>query len=254
MNRKRIIKSIFILFLAFIGLLAINEVVGNYGLKHYLSKKYEWETEKISIIEYQKSHFDTDFGPLGLDASNSIWYRDRKWICEYNGRQFHVEYYLFRFMDDYQLEDIFKWCTEYLQENYDREVVGVEVYSDIIYHSPDYKFDYSLPWNSNKVFKKDDAKELMQIQMETGTLNLFYKVNSLFDFGDKKPVKYFPNNNYKLYRDKKKELLRNYKNTNIILVETDGFEISDLSSIGICYQIRYTSSDLLKGNYIFSNS
>ena len=235
MKKKK--KQAFIMLLCLFvcilfALLYINSVIGNSGPQKYLSKKYNIDINDINIIEYQKNHFESDIGFLFLDASNKVWYVNRKWICEYNGRTFTAEYYLFRFMDDYQLEDIFKWCTEYLQKNYDKKIVGVEVYSDIIYHSPRYNFDYKLPWNSSKVFTENDSEKILETlsnipnNFQDKSLTVFYKTDDLYKYAnaDSRGLLCLEKESYFEFRTSKEAILSNYGICNIVITYNPIFD------------------------------
>ena len=223
-----------------VALIVINLCTNSEGLmKAHISHKYGIDENKITVLEYKPSHFDTDFGFLGLDASNTINYINRKWQCEYEGRQFVVEYFNLKYMDDYQLEDIFNWCTEYLQENYDKDIVGVKVYSDIIYHSPKYDFDYALPWGPNKVFNKNDAKAILgtmsKINFQQGDagLSVFYEAKDLDFYAkfDSLGWNRTENENYYSFKSKKEKLLSHYGKCNIIVIDNVKFSRSDIGIV-----------------------
>jgi len=205
--------------------ISANSHTGN-QLKSALSEKYGWEKNDIKIVSYQKGYWDYNIGFM----DDSIYFNiiNPKWEIKYKDRVFNAEYFHFHFADDYQLEDIFQWCTDYLQENVDPEIAGIEVPSDIIYHSPEYNYDYKLPWNYKKVFTKSDSKEIIEQISTNSNLLIFYKVDNLQDFGIVKTEQrkyYVPNNNFIAFsKDKDKILKESLKNYQLVLIDINRFE------------------------------
>ena len=228
-NKALIIALIIAAVIA--GYVVIGGAVSTLGAKVYLADKYNWKITDIKTVEYHPDKIETDFGFMGLDATNTVSYINKKWVFEYGGRKFNAEHYNFHYADDYQLEDIFNWCTEYLQENYDSEIAGVEVYSDIIYHSSQYDFDYELPWNHKKVFTKDDAKELLEVQSKINKMPIFYLTKDLDYYGIKNNNVnfYTPNDNYTRFKNIKQKLLP--FNSVIVLIEYAKFDYSKYSVV-----------------------
>ncbi|MBQ7741236.1 MAG: hypothetical protein IJT65_08405 [Eubacterium sp.] len=186
-------KTAIVIVSSLILLIVLGVSLNNYrienGATKYLAKKYNWEISDIKEIEYKKGYFDVSLFPLDFYINKY----NPKWIYEYKGRTFNVEYTNGAFADNYQLDDIFKWCTEFLQENVDKDIIGVEISSEIIYHTSEYPYEYILPWNQNKVFSKKDAKNILCIQKKNVSpkrLELFYKVDNINTYG--KESKLFP--------------------------------------------------------------
>lgn len=183
------------LLILFVALVIVGAVFAGiksyseYGMTNYLVSKYGWNSKDINIISHDKGRHTLD-----LDPFTGGWkYHYPVWVVEYQGREFNVEYAKFRFMDDYQLEDVFKWCTEYLQKNVDERISGVEMYSDIIYHSPSLSFEYELPWDTKKVFSKDDAFEILELIIATdGEIGVFLETDDLEKYGQlNEPINIF---------------------------------------------------------------
>ena len=264
MKKNKIITGIVIFasLLCAISILAIVNSRANNPeiMKTHLSQKYGIDKNEIKVLEYIPQHLDTDFGFFGLDATNTMNYVNRKWRCEYKNREFIVEYYNLKYMDDYQLEDIFNWCTEYLQENYDEEIVGVEVYSDIIYHSPTYDFDYELPWGSNKVFNKNDAKDLLNILsniksiIHQKSITVFYETEDLYKYADVDSRGLFclEKDRYYEFRTEKEMKLLYYGDCNIVVTTSPKFIRSDIG-IGYYYSSAKQTNISIKDNknYVF---
>ena len=265
MNKKKRIMTIVITVIAVcvVGLCAY-KAYPSVAIKPALADKYGWNKSDIKILKHKNAHYEHDFGFFGLDAMDPpIWRINEKWVCEYKGREFNVEYTDRQFADDYQLEDIFKWCTEWLQENVDPEIVGVEVCSDIIYHSSENSFDYDLPWNTKNVFSKDDAQALILEQSKRENKDgicIFYQTDDLFLFFKetiKKRRIIYGNAKYDAYCERKQKTLSSFsymQGAVIALVDEHTFSRNS-NPIGICSQTPF-SLDLNVEHYVkgFTNN
>ena len=233
MKKKRIIFiTLGVIIVLTIGHFALSKPIYTLGAKIYLANKYSWNIKDIETVKYQRDYFDSDFGFMFLDSSNSISYNHKKWIFRYKKRDFNVERYHLHYADDYQLEDIFKWCTEYLQENVDKDITGVEIDSNIIFRSPDNDYKYNLPWNSKRVFIKNDAKKLLDIQYNLNDFVVFYHPNDLYKYISVETDKYNinSNENYYSFKKEKQALLNGFANSNIVIISRTDFE---RDSIGV---------------------
>ena len=228
MKKKRIIITISVLvliILSFVGMLTANSYIEKSGPQKYLAKKYNIKQSEIQIVSYNNNHLEINFD---LDSSDVFRYINRQWICEYNGRTFNVEYYLFHFMDDYQLEELFNWCTEYLQQNVDKDIVGVEIYSDIIYHSNNYDFDYLLPWDDKKIFSKNDAKEFLDVQLKHHYgIEIYYPIENFEEYSSDDSTKEPNANNNEFESQIKNNKLLDNKKYHIKLITKPYFERVD---------------------------
>ena len=74
----------------------------------------------------------------------------------YNGKKFFVKKYKGKYYDDYQLEDIEKWCTDWLKNNVDERFTGVDLDTyDIIWYQKTQR-------KGNKyLVKQSDAEEIL---------------------------------------------------------------------------------------------
>ena len=144
-NKKR--KSIKIIFLAIILLTLANlfayPVVAAQA-KIYLSLKYKESPTKFELVDHNQSHVRSE--------EYEVFFMKPKWVdfsfeYKYNDRLFFVNRDKGRFYDDYQLEDIENWCTEWLKENVDERIIGIDLDSDHIRK-------YQKEVNNRKLYKQ----------------------------------------------------------------------------------------------------
>lgn len=116
-------RNIFLVFI-FVVLLLSAIIFGSYavaktvmtkGAFEYLQDKYEMTEEQLDILDYETGRYhlvstDWIFEPFKIE-----WY-DYKWEFEYNRREFFVNRINGRYYDDYQLDDIQLWATEWLSK------------------------------------------------------------------------------------------------------------------------------------------
>ena len=91
---------------------------------------------------------------LSRASGNDIWWLEVEF--EYNGRKFFVNRNDGKFYDDYQLEDIENWCTEWLQKNIDENIVGIELIIDNYFN-----YIANCDKSNNYVLTKSDTKEFL---------------------------------------------------------------------------------------------
>lgn len=157
--------------------------------KRYIANKYNIETDLISEVSYTKKHLEPDFV---LFENFNIWVVPSRWKFNYGEREFNVEYINDHFVDDYQLEDLEIWCTEYLQDNVDSNISGIELYSDMIFHDNTYdmfskrsryytvRSSKSLSYSDNKLWKQEDISEFLNYQFDNYKhLGVFYKTDNI---------------------------------------------------------------------------
>ena len=169
-NRKKsIIIAIVVVVLCLVGYKIADKV--SYPLVRakavlYLADKYDAKISDFEMTDHIHSRFiiedenpyDLKFKPKWKDFAFEFKYKDRKFI---------VNRYKGKFYDDYQLDDIEKWCTEWLQENVDNRITGVEIsthdilnylsatktgYNHVISKNETYDFLINYKENETKVF------------------------------------------------------------------------------------------------------
>ncbi|MBQ7739951.1 MAG: hypothetical protein IJT65_01775 [Eubacterium sp.] len=204
-------------------------------MKNHLVNKYGWDKKDIEVVEYRNSYYDYSLFPLDFHINH----HNNRWICDYKGRKFNVELTEHKYADDYQLEDIFKWCTKYLQENVDEDIVGIEMYSDVIYHSSEKIFDYELEWSPGKVFTEEDSRKVLEvINNNFYSPVLFYKKDiELYKNSQSKDTSHYNGNEeYQVFSYEKQMLYSNefeqVDENDIVIVLT-----SDLSFCRDSYRV-----------------
>ena len=118
--------------------------------KIYLSLKYKDAPSKFELVDHNQAHLRSE--EYQVFFMKPVWV-DFSFEYKYNDRLFFVNRDKGRFYDDYQLEDIEKWSTEWLQENVDKRIVGIELNSNHI-------FKYQSKFNNNKINQDETEKFL----------------------------------------------------------------------------------------------
>ena len=99
---------------------------------NYLCQKYDEDASAFKVLDYQQSGFG--WSDNGHIISERVWI-DFTFEVRYNGKKFFVKKYKGKYYDDYQLEDIEKWCTDWLKNNVDERFTGVDLDTyDIIWY------------------------------------------------------------------------------------------------------------------------
>lgn len=118
-SKKRRIKNIiWVIILLTLANLFAYPVVGAQA-KIYLSLKYKEPPSKFELVDHNQSHFTREEYKVFLTKTKWV---DFSFEYKYNDRLFFVNRDKGRFYDDYQLEDVENWCTEWLQDNVDENI------------------------------------------------------------------------------------------------------------------------------------
>lgn len=132
--KKKINKKVIIALLiaaACLGVYKIIDATSYHFVKTkaeiYLCIKYDAKPSEIELVDYKHSGIYWD--------DYNIFYLTPKWTdfsfeFKYNERNFIVNREKGRFYDDYQLDEIEKWCTDWLKENVDERIVGMKLNSE----------------------------------------------------------------------------------------------------------------------------
>ena len=96
---------------------------------NYLCDKYDADKDEFELVDYLHSGFHEEPDGEWVDFIN--WH-DFSFEFKYKNKSFFVNRYNGKFYDDYQIYDIEKWCTEWLQENVDENIVFVGLDSETL--------------------------------------------------------------------------------------------------------------------------
>lgn len=104
----------------------------------YLCQKYDAKPSEIELVDYKHAKPYWNHDPI----ISELHWTDFSFEFEYNDKKFFVNRDEGKFYDDYQLEDIEKWCTEWLKENIDEKIIGINIDStNITYYLKNTKYD-----------------------------------------------------------------------------------------------------------------
>lgn len=118
--------------------------------KIYLSLKYKDAPSKFELVDHNQAHLRSE--EYQVFFMKPVWV-DFSFEYKYNDRLFFVNRDKGRFYDDYQLEDIEKWSTEWLQENVDKRIVGIPLDS--------YELQIFQKSYKNNVLTKNEIKTFL---------------------------------------------------------------------------------------------
>lgn len=139
---KVLITTLIIVIAGAVALIIANYTSFNFvkfQCENYLSKKYDADKSEFELIDYKEFHFYWNYHTLFLPKPD---WTDFSFEYKYNDKLFFVNRIDFKFYDDYQIDDVETWCTEWLQNNIDERITGIEINSDFL-------------WNFCKNYKKD---------------------------------------------------------------------------------------------------
>lgn len=162
-------KKLLIVFLILIiGVLACLSVpaIRTLQAKYYLSQKYDAKMSEFSVKDYKGKHL--------MPSEDMIFFEDYYLVgysfeFEYNGRNFIVSKTDNGLYDDYQLENIQEWCTDWLKNNADLNMRGLSLDTDdILNYCENNNKDYSY------VVTEADAKSFLVNYVTNGSNDMFY--------------------------------------------------------------------------------
>ena len=149
-------KKLLIVFLILIiGVLACLSVpaVRTLQAKYYLSQKYDAKMSEFKVEDYEGEHYTS---VDALFIFNDYYWIDFSYEFSYNGRNFVVRKNDNGWYDDYQLEDLEKWSTEWLQANADSSIRGCYLSTDnILEYYKNSEKEYS------DIIKDDEIKNFL---------------------------------------------------------------------------------------------
>lgn len=155
---KKIIKRLAIVFLILVLVFFAYKIVDltNYHFVearavNYLCDKYEADKDEFELVDYLHSGFHEEPDGEWVDFIN--WH-DFSFEFKYKNKSFFVNRYNGKFYDDYQIYDIEKWCTEWLQENVDEHIDSISIETEDIV-----RYLNNSDKSNQYVFSKSDARE-----------------------------------------------------------------------------------------------
>lgn len=89
----------------------------------YLTEKYDFDKKDLKCVEYHPKHYYLDF-----DNWCSGW-TDNTWEYEYQGTVFLVKKIDGVYYDDYQFDEYYNWCLDYLKTNVDENISALYINS-----------------------------------------------------------------------------------------------------------------------------
>ncbi len=89
---------------------------------NYLCDKYDADKDEFELVDYKPSKIY--IGSSG-EIEQHLAFSDFSFEFKYKDKNFFVNRYKGKFYDDYQIDDIEKWCTEWLKENVDENINGI---------------------------------------------------------------------------------------------------------------------------------
>lgn len=159
-NNKKL-RAIVIAVGVVLLLLALNAVANRVSYPYvkakavtYLSHKYDAKRSEFELVDYR--HAGTYWDSSRDEFFQFLAWRDFAFEFEYKGREFFVNRSDGKFYDDYQLEDVEIWCTQWLQENVDSRITGIDISSrELLYYAINSErgIDY--------IITKDDTEEFL---------------------------------------------------------------------------------------------
>ncbi len=174
-NTKHII--VFILSIV-ITVLCVYKIVNltNYNFVktravNYLCDKYDADKDEFELVDYKHSRLVIeDFQEL-FDVLQ--WY-DFSFEFKFKDKNFFVNRYKGRFYDDYQIDDIEMWCTDWLKENVDTNISGVFLDSKNIAY-----YQHNTRKSNKYIVNQKDAEDFILncYSKKTPTVISYYEKN-----------------------------------------------------------------------------
>ena len=119
----------------------------------YLCQKYDAKPSEIELVDYKHAKPYWNHDPI----ISEIHWTDFSFEFEYNDKKFFVNRDEGKFYDDYQLDNIEQWCTEWLKENIDEKLIGINIDStNITYYLKNTKN------NNCYIIKETDVEDFIK--------------------------------------------------------------------------------------------
>lgn len=119
----------------------------------YLCHKYDAKFSEIELTDYRRAG-------VYWDDYNIFWltpqWVDFSFEFKYNDRYVMVNRFNGKFYDDYQLDDIENWSTQWLQKNIDERITGIRLDSTHIFW-----YLHNTNKSHNYIITQDDTEEFL---------------------------------------------------------------------------------------------
>ena len=158
MSKKKKIEAFIIIFVfLLVGTVFLLNTTSYSFVKaravNYLCDKYDANKDEFELVDYKPSKIY--IGSSG-EIEQHLAFSDFSFEFKYKDKNFFVNRYKGKFYDDYQIDDIEKWCTEWLKENVDENILGFSLESNNI------AFYQTNAKKSNKyIVNKKDAEDFV---------------------------------------------------------------------------------------------
>lgn len=175
---KKIVKSLFIII---ISALLLGFVIHTVYVQCHRGEAVEYLVEKynISAHDYKiKKYYPRKLVNNSSHSSNmfEFYFTNETWNIIYNDRSFQVQKIGDKIYDNYQLEDISKYAAIYLKENIDKNILGMEISTELLYDST----LKNLPTNTNKLITETSIEKLI-LNKDSDylrTITIYYLTNN----------------------------------------------------------------------------
>ena len=149
--KKKTITIILIVFILVFGSIFggyfVTKAVMTKGAIDYLKGKYDVSEYQLEIVDYEMGMYRIESTDWIFEPFEINWY-NYKWKFEYDNKSFFVNRINDRYYDDYQLDDLQIWMTEWLKCNIDGNIVGVQLDSS-------YLIKYQMNFGNKSLITKD---------------------------------------------------------------------------------------------------
>ncbi|MBQ7740495.1 MAG: hypothetical protein IJT65_04605 [Eubacterium sp.] len=120
---------------------------------NYLCDKYDADKNEFELVDYKPSEF---YISSSGEWAQQLAFSDYSFEFKYKNKNLFVNRYKGKFYDDYQIDDIEKWCTEWLQQNVDEKIIGISLKSNNIGF-----YQKNTKTNNKYILSKKDAEDFV---------------------------------------------------------------------------------------------
>lgn len=120
-----IIITITIIIVFIFGGYFVAKTVMTKGAIDYLKDKYGLSESQLEIVDYETGMYHIESTDWIFKPFEIKWY-NYKWKFEYADKKIFVNRINGRYYDDYQLDDLQIWMTDWLKSNINENIVGVQ--------------------------------------------------------------------------------------------------------------------------------